>query len=151
MIEIIIAPKSNYIPLYYQPIYKVAQLLLILDTNSNRRSASISFLHTIAWAMRSEENTQLLLDLKNKKREHLVDWSYEPIMGKVISIALINKYCKLLSSNGKIKLTSKGASLIKIIRQANLFEEERNTLNKIGLIDSDLLTPDKEWEIKINI
>ena len=50
-------------PLYpsYRPMYKVAQILLILHYNGFAGKASLLKLHLITWAFKSIENRQTLL------------------------------------------------------------------------------------------
>ena len=146
MIEIIVEPKAIYVPLYYQPLYKVSQILMILDNCGGRnKSASISFLHTIAWAIRDEENLKILLDYKLGNRTTLVGWCYEPELEKALLIAYANEYCELLH-NGKIKLRPKGQELVAIINNHILFEKQKKSLEQIGEIKHNSIDHNQNWD-----
>lgn len=148
MIQIDIKPKAKYLPLQYQPIYKVTQILLILSyCTGNSKSASISLLHTIAWAMRDKENEKILTDFNNGKRKSLVPWCYEPALDKALVIAIVNSYCSR-QVGGKIKLAKKGASLVQIIKKENFFKKEIRLLESIGTISETLISTKYHWEIK---
>jgi hypothetical protein len=148
MIEIVVEPKPIYVPLYYQPLYKVSQILLILYYNVGiKKSASISFLHTIAWAMREEKNLIILLNYKNNQRNNLVGWCYEPIIERALIIAMINDYCERLK-DGTIKLKIKGQEVVDLIIFNSLFDEERKILQEIGIIEPNLIDFNQNWEIK---
>lgn len=146
MIEIVVEPKDAYIPLYYQPLYKVSQILLILHYNGGEKKIStISFLHTIAWAMREEDNLEILLQYKKGKRDSLVSWCYEPVLERALIIALVNDYCKRLKT-GEIQLTIKGQNIVDTILWNYYFEKEREILYRIGFIDPKSIDYDQNWD-----
>lgn len=146
MIQVEIEPKPKHVPLHYQPIYKVSQILLILNYNTgSTKSASISFLHTIAWAMRDKENEKILSELKGGYRRTLVPWCYEPALDKAVIIALVNGYC-IRQAGGKIKLAEKGRILLRVIEKHSLFASKINLLKRLGEIPSDLIDSKQSWE-----
>jgi hypothetical protein len=147
MIEIISNPKSVYVPVHLQPVYRVSQILLILNYNTgSSKSATISLLQTIAWAMRDEENFKILMDYKEEKRHSLVPWCFEPALDKALILALVNEYCERLVG-GKIKLTKKGKKLIELIIKDNLFKTQITSLKKIGDV-SKKLTENQIWQVR---
>ena len=147
MIEIISNPKSVYVPVHLQPVYRVSQILLILNYNTgSSKSATISLLQTIAWAMRDEENFKILMDYKEEKRHSLVPWCFEPALDKALILALVNEYCESLVG-GKIKLTKKGKKLIELIIKDNLFKTQITSLKKIGDV-SKKLTENQIWQVR---
>jgi hypothetical protein len=147
MIEIIIEPKSVYLPLHLQPIYRVSQILLILNYNTgSSKSATISLLQTIAWSMRDEDNLKILMDYKEEKRHSLVPWCFEPALDKALILALVNGYCERLVG-GKIKLTKNGRKLIEIIIKNDLFKIQIASLKKIGDV-SKILNEKQIWQVR---
>jgi hypothetical protein len=146
MIEIVVEPKAVYVPLYYQPLYKVAQILLILNYNGGKKKkASISFIHTIAWAMREDDNLEILLQYKKGKRNSLVSWCYEPVLERALIIAFVNNYCERLKT-GEIKLTIDGQSIVDKILLHNLFQKERDILSRIGEINPKSIDHNQKWD-----
>lgn len=144
-IEIKLVSKSAYVPLIYQPIYKVILILAILTYNARSSSATMTLLHFITWAERNKSNEKILLDYTSGKRKHVVPWCFEPALDKAIIIAIINNYCTKLGG-GKIKITAKGKKLVKEIELHNLFKNRINALKQIGLVEeNDNLT--NNWEV----
>lgn len=145
-IEIKLLPKSTYVPLIYQPIYKVVQILAILTYNTgSSNSASITHLHFMAWALRSKSNEQVIIDYSSGKRNNVVPWCFEPALDKAVIMVIINEYCTRLSG-GKIKLTAKGKKLIKDVEVNKLFKNMINVLSNIGVVkeSEDVFN---NWEI----
>ena len=147
MIEINVNPKPIYTPLHLQPIYRVAQVVLILNyTTGSSKSATISMLQTIAWSMRDERNLQVLLDFKDDIRHNLVPWCFEPALDRALIIAIINGYCERLTG-GKIKLTKTGKKLIGTIEENDYFQDQINSLKRIGDV-SKLLGYKQNWGLR---
>ncbi|QXP58814.1 hypothetical protein [Olleya sp. HaHaR_3_96] len=147
MIDIIAIPKTVYVPMHLQPIYRVSQILLILNYNTgSSKSATISLLQTIAWSMRDEDNFRILMDYKEEKRHSLVPWCFEPALDKALILALVNGYCERLVG-GKIKLTKDGKKLIETIIDNNLFKKQIASLEKIGDV-SKILNEKQIWQVR---
>lgn len=126
MIEISGRPKSSYVPLHLQPIFRVAQLLLILNFNTGKgKSATISLLQTVLWSIRTDKN------LKKELNYSKIPGVFEPALDRVLILAIANGYCSKLKG-GKIKITPKGKEIIKIILDNNLFQNQVVKLNEIG-------------------
>ena len=133
--------------MHLQPIYRVSQILLILNYNTGTsKSATITLLQTIAWSMRDANNLKILMDYKEEKRHSLVPWCFEPALDKALILALVNGYCERLVG-GKIKLTKDGKKLIEIIIKNNLFEIQITSLNKIGDV-SKILNEKQTWQAR---
>lgn len=159
-IEITITPNPFYVPLYHQPTYKVAQILMILEyTTDGKREASVAHLHTVAWAMRDKEYFDILMKYISRKREKLVSWCYEPFLQKALIIALVEGYC-VRTEKGNIKLTTKykskelfsGLDIIQFIEVNYLFYEQRSVLSRIGNeleIYKTKLSSKQDWEMDI--
>ncbi|MCT4618361.1 MAG: hypothetical protein N4A62_03120 [Marinisporobacter sp.] len=146
MIKINISEQKQYVPLRYQPIFKVAQVLQILKYSTGKgKSASLSYLHTIAWAIRSDANTKLLIEFKSGKRNSLVPWCFEPAIDKAIIIALVNGYCKRLLG-GKIKIDKKGEKVLKILEDNHLLAQQMVRLKCFGNL-TNKLTENQTWEV----
>ncbi|SNR15796.1 hypothetical protein [Tenacibaculum jejuense] len=147
MIEIISNPKSVYVPIHLQPVYRVSQILLILNYNTgSSKSATISLLQTIAWAMRDEGNLKILMDYKEEKRHSLVPWCFEPALDRALILALVNQYCERLIG-GKIRLTKKGKKLVELVIKDNLFKTQITSLKEIGDV-SKILTEKQTWQVR---
>ncbi|MBE7685491.1 MULTISPECIES: hypothetical protein [Tenacibaculum] len=147
MKETIINPKPVYIPLHLQPIYRVSQILLILYINTgSSKSATISLLQTIAWAMRDEQNMKILIDYKNNLRNTLVPWCFEPALDKALIIALVNDYC-IKQIGGKIKLTPKGKKFVELINNNSLFKKQIDLLENIGDV-SKIISEKQNWKTR---
>ncbi|MBB2144632.1 hypothetical protein GM921_03995 [Pedobacter sp. LMG 31464] len=151
MIEVKLDIKAIPVPLRYQPIYKIIILLAILRYGTSRPyNSTFLKLHLYMWALRSEENYEILLSVKQKKRDTIVPWIFEPSLDKIVTLAVINGLCKreILSNELQIQIVDSGLELLTKIEQMNLFNEDIGKIKQIGIIpQTSISKANSNWEI----
>lgn len=125
---------SRPIPLFpsYRPMYRIAQILLVLKLNSVGGKASLLKLHLFSWAFKSSENfTRLKAYVTSNYQEKLLYFGIEPSLNRALNFAIGEG---LISSDGiRYTITPKGDNFAnEILSDAELFMYERSMLRLIG-------------------
>lgn len=121
-------------PLYpsYRPMYKVAQILLILHYNGYAGKASLLKLHLFSWAMKSYENIDSLIEFVTSNYEQKLHFfGIESTLNRALNLAYAEKLIDL--ENGSYKLLEKGKQFAeKLIEDETIFVNEKQTLQLVG-------------------
>jgi hypothetical protein len=151
MIEVKLDLKPIPVPLIYQPIYKIIMLLSILRYGTSKpHNSTFLKLHIYMWALRSNENYEMLLSIKTRERKSIVPWIFEPSLDRIVTLAVINSFCQreILSSELQIKITDLGVNLLEKVENLNLFPEDIAKIKAIGNIpQSTIASANSNWEI----
>ncbi|UZJ63722.1 hypothetical protein OKW96_14920 [Sphingobacterium sp. KU25419] len=125
MIEVKLDLKPVPVPLAYQPIYKIIILLSILRYGCPRPyNATFLKIHLYFWALRDEGNYIVMKQISCKERDSLIPWSFEPSLERIVTLAVINKFCtrKILSGNLQIQLLDAGIDLLKKLKKGSILK-----------------------------
>ena len=151
MIKVELDIKPIPVPLLYQPVYKLVLLLAVLRYGTSKpHNSTFLKLHLYLWGLRSEENYNVLMQLKKTERNSILPWSFEPALDKVVTIAIINNYCtkEIKSNELQIKITAEGESFLKKIEGLELFSEDISKIKAIGIIPlSSIKTASGNWKL----
>jgi hypothetical protein len=151
MIEVTLDIKPIPVPLLYQPVYKLIMLLAVLKYGTSKpHNATFLKLHLYLWGLRSEENYTVLKQLQKKERNTVLPWSFEPALDKVVTIAIINKYCtkEIKSTELQIQITPEGTTLLQKIEELELFSEDISKIKGIGIIpQTSIKAASSNWKI----
>lgn len=151
MIDVKLDIKAIPVPLTYQPIYKIIMLLAILKFGTARPyNSTFLKLHLYMWALRSDNNYQILLAIKNKKRDSIVPWIFEPSLERIVTLGVMNGLCKreILSGELQIQILDSGISLLNKIEEMEIFTEDILKIKTIGIIpQTAILRANNKWEI----
>jgi len=122
------------IPLYvnYRPMYKVVQILLVLNYNGYAGKASLLKLHLFSWALKSEENMTLLKDfVTSNYQSKLQFFGIESTLNRALNLAFAEKLIDF--DRGNYKLLEKGRKFVEEIDEdETLFIMEKQILKLIG-------------------
>jgi hypothetical protein len=120
------------IPAEYRPLYKIAQICLILKYTCVGSKSSLLKLHLLSWTFKSIENRNTLLHFINTNFEtDLSVWGIEPTLNRALHIAVAEKYCSY--SKGKYILEEKGLIFTnKIEEDVEILKDEIELLKVIG-------------------
>ena len=116
----------------YRPMYKIGLIILILDLACRGSKSSLSKLHFLVWALKSDHNmASIRMAFMYNNTSKIISWGVEPALNKALLFA---KAENLIYINGdKYSLTASGSELSKIINRNNeLFLTEKSFLNYIG-------------------
>jgi hypothetical protein len=119
----------------------LAILVLILETCSRSQRSSISRLHTLNWAIRSNENRKVMIELLENRLSPLANLvGYEPGFNKAIEYAVGEGLIEL-KNKGRVSLTQNGRKLAReIIAVEDCLEEEKKFLKTKGSAITEQLT-----------
>jgi len=116
----------------YRPMYRIAQILLVLKLNSVGGKASLLKLHLFSWAFKSSQNLAKLQDYVTLNfQSKLLYFGIEPSLNRALDFAIGEG---LITSTGfRYTITDKGDEFIgKIISDNEVFMREKEVLNIIG-------------------
>ncbi len=115
----------------HRPIYKITQLLLVLQISSRGGRSTLPRLHLFNWAMKSTDRIQKLVDAAKGKVLNMTAWGFDPALAIAIRFAVAENLVETTSTG--YQLTEKGRSFIsKVLEDADAFAPERMLLTQIG-------------------
>lgn len=125
------------IPPDYRPMFKLAQLVLILGLCCRSNKSTLLKLHLFSWGLKSVENSNMLKKwVDTNFTSDMEVWSIEPTLNRAIQYALAENLCEKCGSS--ILLTDKGEIfLMEIKSDDNLLAQEKEWLGYIGKSISD--------------
>ncbi|QEC76911.1 hypothetical protein [Mucilaginibacter ginsenosidivorax] len=151
MIDVKLDIKAIPVPLRYQPIYKIVMLLAVLRYGCAKPyAATFLKLHLYMWALRSNENQQILTAIKTKTRDSIVPWVFEPALDQVITLAVINDFCSrtIRAADLQIEIKEKGLEFLTKLEALELFAEDIGRVKDIGVVPQSLIAAvNKKWEL----
>lgn len=132
----------------YRPLFKVAQIVLVLKHASIKEQASILKLHLFSWAMRSQRSMRRLTLFIESDREQTKPkvWTLAPSVNRAVDFALSEQLVE--KHHGLIRLTEKGRAFGRAIEaDETLLEEERAFLADIGkkVSEAEVQRLSKNW------
>jgi hypothetical protein len=137
------------IPPDYRPIFKIAQIAMILGLCCHSNKGSLLKLHLFSWALKTAENgSKLILWVNSGFNTDFTVWGIEPTLNRGLQYAIAEGICG--KSNGKFDLTQKGICFLQnIISDEDLFVTEKYLLQNIGKKISDTKIADlaKKWTL----
>ncbi|WP_295093560.1 hypothetical protein [uncultured Flavobacterium sp.] len=137
------------IPADYRPMYKIAQIVMILSITCTGSKSSLLKLHLLSWALKNDKNKDEVLELiKNNYVEEMTVWGIEPALNRALLFCVAEDICKI--EGGKYLLTEKGKSFFKLIKKNNVFNEELEFLNFVGkrtITDNRIESISNKWSL----
>lgn len=130
--EIRVKNRPSAVPYNYRITYKIAQILLIINTSTGKRACSPISIHILSMALSSLEEQRKLKNYLRESDSSNFLIRFDPAVDRAINFAIAEKLL-IKQKNGKIKLSKQGLEFIKDIKKNNdLFIFERNFLNEVG-------------------
>ncbi|MCU0321724.1 MAG: hypothetical protein MUE72_04865 [Chitinophagaceae bacterium] len=142
--------KSRPIPIFpsYRPMYRIAQVLLVLKINSVGGKASLLKLHLFSWAFKSYDNLTLLKNfVLSNFQNKLLYFGIEPSLNRALNLAIGEGLISFDSA--KYSITEKGENFVaEILKDKEIFLSERIVLDAIGkkLTEKEILKLEKLWK-----
>lgn len=137
------------IPPDYRPIYKIAQIAMILGFCCHAEKGSLLKLHLFSWALKTYENGYKLTTwVQSNFSSDFMVWGIEPTLNRGLQYAISEGICN--KNNGKFELTFKGQSFLDTINADNdLFENEKTFFKSIGkkISDAKIVELSKKWKL----
>ncbi len=148
--KISFSKKPIPLPADYRPLYKIAQIVLILKLVCRSNSSKLLKLHLFSWALKSEKNRAELRDFINSNfTNDFSVWGIEPTLNRALHISVAEEICSY--SNGNYTLTEKGNELYELIaNDVEILSFEKTYLSQIGknkITDSRLNKITAKWTL----
>ncbi|ECP3875710.1 hypothetical protein FZQ45_25295, partial [Salmonella enterica] len=82
--------KRKPMPIYagFRPLFKICQILLILDLASRAKSSSLIRLHLFVWILKDDQRKEMLLNIVKEKLEIPIVWGIEPSVNFALQFAI---------------------------------------------------------------
>jgi len=130
----------------HRPLYKIAQVLLILKDSRGRKS-SLPRLHLFNWALKSEQRMQMLLDSIKQDRLSLPTWGFDPALAIALRFAVAEHLIAQVA-NG-YQLEEKGRRFIEdAMKDRGILQAERAVMTEVGkgITEKMVEAVAKDWE-----
>lgn len=115
----------------HRPLYKIAQLLLVLQMSSRGERSTLPRLHLFNWALKRNDRIQKLVEAAKAKVLHMTAWGFDPALAIAIRFAIAEDLVKSTSTG--YQLSDKGGAFIdEVLRDTDAFANERKLLTQIG-------------------
>lgn len=115
----------------HRPLYKITQLLLVLQMSSRGGKSTLPRLHLFNWALKRTDRIQKLVDAAKAKALNMTAWGFDPALAIAIRFAVAEDLVEV-SSTG-YQLTEKGRTFItEVLKDTSAFASERKLLTQIG-------------------
>lgn len=115
----------------HRPLYKISQLLLVLQMSSRGGKSTLPRLHLFNWALKSTDRIQKLVDAAKAKKLNMTAWGFDPALAIAIRFAVAESLIAVTSTG--YQLTQKGRDFItEVLKDASVFAPERKLLIQIG-------------------
>ncbi|WP_337968937.1 hypothetical protein [uncultured Flavobacterium sp.] len=147
--DIKFSKKPISIPVDYRPMYKIAQIVMILSITCIGNKSSLLKLHLLSWALKDDKNKDEVLELiRNNYEIDIAVWGIEPALNRALLFCISENIC--IIENGKYILTKKGEDFFKVIVKAEVFKEEFEFLNFVGkrkITDNRIESISNKWSL----
>lgn len=150
MIEIKLNYKPIATPIKYNAYFKLVFLLAIVNYCGRGGKASVLVIHLLFWALRNQQNYDVLMAFVKQERKTLVPWSFENGVEKVLTLAFVEGFCKktIVSSRLDIIITDLGKNKLAEIEELGGFTADITKIKAIGpLMLSKVEAANKNWEL----
>jgi hypothetical protein len=137
MSKIIFNRKASPIYAEYRPLYKIAQIILILEICSRSNKSSLIRLHLFNWAMKNKQRRECFLNMVKNNSINFDVWGIDPTLNYALDFSLAEKLIEL--EKGSYFLTTKGKLLYGKIKEIEELKKDIIFLGKIGKSVTDVM------------
>ena len=130
---IVFHSQPETIPGDLRPLWRISILILILHLTSRGARASLSKIHVLNWAVRSDENRdKLLTTIQGKLAPDIIFIRVDPALNRAIDLACGENLVKHIAGD-RVQLTARGIKIAnQLLEQDDLFLKEVDFLKEIG-------------------
>ncbi|RNA68795.1 hypothetical protein [Alteribacter keqinensis] len=112
----------------YRPIFKIAQLLLILKYCCRSNTSSLTRLHFFSWLLTNIEDFRNI-NADNLDSYNLLFWRTEPSLNRALNYAVGERL--IIFSNGKYSLANKGEEfLLYLNKDIEILKDHKDFLDR---------------------
>lgn len=115
----------------HRPLYKIAQVVLVLHLGCRAGKSSLTKLHLFNWALKSDERRQRLSQAARTKSLNVTAWGFDPALAIALRYACAEELIATTSSG--YELTGRGQAFAEAVMQdADVMVEEKALLDDVG-------------------
>jgi hypothetical protein len=115
----------------HRPLYKITQLLLVLQMSSRGGRSTLPRLHLFNWALKRSDRIQKLVEAARAKVLHISAWGFDPALAIAIRFAVAENLVQQTSTGYQV--SDKGKAFIgEVLRDLDAFVNERRLLTHVG-------------------
>lgn len=115
----------------HRPLYKIAQLVLVLSLASRGAKSSLARLHLFNWAFKAEERGERLSQAVRTKTLNVTAWGFDPALAIALRYASAEGLVSV--TGGGYQLTDTGQIFAKSVAEdPGVLEAEKRLLAEVG-------------------
>lgn len=115
----------------HRPLYKITQLLLVLQISSRGGKSTLPRLHLFNWALKRTDRILKLVEAATAKVLNMTAWGFDPALAIAIRFAVAEDLVKPTSTG--YQLSDKGKAFIaEVLKEPDAFANERKLLIQVG-------------------
>lgn len=115
----------------HRPMYKIAQILLILHIASRAGRSKLPRLHLFNWALKAADRTKQLIDAASQRKLRVAAWGFDPALAIAVRYAIADELIRETQTGYEI--TDNGTEFAKAIcKLSDLFATDKKALERIG-------------------
>ena len=118
-----------------RPIYRISQIIIIMELSSTKKAASLLKLQLFNWGLQNEERYERLLKLKETNQFPII--RFDPFLNRALNYGVAMQVFLFNVKTGKFSLTEKGEVLALKILKDDVFSKEKVLLKTIKKSLSD--------------
>lgn len=133
----------------HRPLYKIAQIVLVLLLASRGERSSLARLQLFNWAFKVPERADALADSAINKRLKVSAWGFDPALAIALRYACAEGLIK--ATNAGYELTESGVEFARsIVSEPNVLTREKHLLNltRKGITEAMVNEIAKEWDAR---
>ena len=131
----------------HRRMYKISQILLVLENASRGGKSSLPRLQLFNWAFKSQEREQRLVQASEGSTFGLTAWGFDPALIVAIRFALADQL--ITETTSGYQITEKGRGFAKVIaNEAGVLTGEKSLLARVKRNITETMISDvtKGWE-----
>lgn len=115
----------------HRPLYKITQLLLVLQLSSRGGRTTLARLHLFNWALKRTDRIQKLVDAAKARVLFMTAWGFDPALAIAIRFAIAEELVQQTSTGYQIADKGK-AFILEVLKDSDVFAMERSLLTQVG-------------------
>ena len=130
----------------HRPLYKIAQLVLILQVSSRGSKSSLARLQLFNWALKRKDRGQVLAAAADSGQLSVTGWGFDPAVPIALRFAIADGLIDDVSTG--YSLTTVGESFARAVTSAGLMADDLALLQQIAKKITEGMVNDvaKRWE-----
>ncbi|PWQ92603.1 hypothetical protein [Leucothrix pacifica] len=114
----------------YRPIYKIFQILSILEYSSRGGKSSLIRLHLINWVLKTESRKEELATLAADANIPFKVWGVDPILNVALQFSVAQKL--ITQKSDAYSITFEGKKLLKLAKEQDIELRDSSYLGRLG-------------------